>query len=144
MRNNEGFTLIELIASIGLILAIFMVAIPVSTNLIQKSNKKQCNNIVEEILTNAELYVLDHPNDYKDGFIQTTLELTTLSEKGYIEDNYDFKNGYTLENGLLYDEGTLVPIFNIIITKMKDGVAVTEATTEGYNKYELSLTTICN
>lgn len=144
MINNKGFTLIELIASIGLILAIFMVAVPVSTNLIQNSNKKQCNNLVEEILTNAELYVLDHSNEYKDGFTNTTLELTTLYESGYIEDNYDFKNGYTLENGTLYDEGTLVPDVNIIITRMKDGVEVTETTTDGYNKYELSLTTICD
>jgi len=143
MRNSKGFTLIELIVSIALILLIFVIAVPVSTNLIQNSNKKQCNNILQDILTNAELYVLDHPNNYNSGFTQTTLELTTLYNNGYIEDNYDFKNGYILRDGVLYDEDTKLSV-NIVVTKMKDGIAVTEPTTEGYNKYELSLENICD
>lgn len=139
MKNNKGFTLIELVASIALILILFVVVVPLSTNLIQNSNNKQCKNLVEEILTNAELYVLDHPNEYKTAFISKELELSTLYDGGYIEDNYDFKTGYRLKNGNMYNENETIVDAKVIITKVKEGATVTENTTDGYNKYELSL-----
>ena len=41
MKNNNGFTLIELVVSISLILILFIVVVPSSTNLIQRSNIKR-------------------------------------------------------------------------------------------------------
>lgn len=142
MKNNKGFTLIELIVSIGLILVLFMVAVPVSTNLIQNSNKKHCNMIVEELLTNAELYAMDNKinpnlNDTKE------LSLQDLYNGGYIEEDYDFKNGYILEEGILKDENGSTTDIKVNITKEKYDVEGEEEQTDGYNKYVLSLA-ICD
>lgn len=129
--NNKAFTLIELIASITLILILFTVAVPVSTKLIQNSNKKQCKNLVEDILTNAELYVLDHPNDYKN-MTDKELEFQTLYNSGYIESEYDFKNGYKLENGLLKKDEEEKKININVIYNSDQG-----STGMGYYTYEL-------
>jgi len=123
MKYDKGFTLVELIASISLILILFVIVMPISTNMIQNSNKKQCKTLVEDILTNAELYVLDRPN-----FTETSISLNNLYNSGYLDDNYDFKNGYTLENGILKYEGIQNTTIQINIDS-----------SNGYNKYELDI-----
>ncbi|MBE6153278.1 MAG: prepilin-type N-terminal cleavage/methylation domain-containing protein [Firmicutes bacterium] len=126
MCNKRGFTLIELIVSISLILILFIVVVPLGTNLIQNANKKQCNTLVEDILTDADLYVLDRP-DFND----TSIPLLTLYDEGYLEEEYDFKNGYVLESGELKYEGVV------------KNAQINIDNSDGYNNYELSVD-VCN
>lgn len=89
MKNNKGFTLIELLASLTLIAILAVIIIPMSLNLVNKSNAEQCNRVVDTILSEAELCYLDK-NDIcyvENGTKKVTLQ--DLYINGYIEDSYE-------------------------------------------------------
>ena len=89
MKNNKGFTLIELLASLTLIAILAVIIIPMSLNLVNKSNAEQCNRVVDTILSGAELCYLDK-NDIcyvENGTKKVTLQ--DLYINGYIEDSYE-------------------------------------------------------
>ena len=86
--NKKGFTLVELLASITIIALLAVIIIPMSLNLIDKSNIEQCNRMVDTILSGAELCYLDKFDDcYVDSGTKT-VNLKTLYINGYIEKEY--------------------------------------------------------
>ena len=93
MKNKKGFTLIELVITIALILVLFLVVVPIGTNLIQKSNNKQCETIIEDILANAELYRIDNNLTYEEVDEMAGFRLRDMYVNGYLEEEYDLKNG---------------------------------------------------
>ena len=126
MKNKKGFTLIELIASIALILVLFLVVFPGVTNMIQRSNKKHCETLIDELLTNAELYSIDNNIKY-----DTDIYFDELYNGGYIEDKYDFQNGYILDSSENMSDGSNY----ITIIRHID----LNDTTKGYNEYKITI-----
>jgi len=100
MKNNKGFTLIELIATIAL-LAIIAVISFVSVNSVIKKNKiDNCRTIVNSITTAANEYVSD--NRYNSTFVdsinaeyQTVINASTLISNKYLKG--DIIDPYTKE-----------------------------------------------
>ena len=88
MKNKKGFTLVELLAVIVLILLISALAL---TNITKKSNemKEMSNYQFEKALTSsAKMYVSKNnniKNELKTG-ATVKVEYTTLQDKGYLPD----------------------------------------------------------
>ena len=61
MKNNKGFTLVELLAVIVVLALIIGIAVPNAINLSNKSKKKMYISKVEMIIKAAQLYGEDHP-----------------------------------------------------------------------------------
>ena len=57
MKNNRGFTLVELIAVMTLLAAIILVTVPVIINTIKKNDDKLGENFEKSLKQAAELYV---------------------------------------------------------------------------------------
>ena len=57
MKNNRGFTLVELIAVITLLSAIILVTVPVIINTIKKNDLKLSENFENSLKQAAEFYV---------------------------------------------------------------------------------------
>ena len=100
MRNNKGYTLIELIATIAL-LAIIAVISFVSVNGVIKKNKiENCHTVVNSITTATNEYVSDYRynslfvNSVGDDY-QTIISGSTLLEEHYL--NSDIIDPYTKE-----------------------------------------------
>jgi len=85
MKNKKGFTLVELIVSIALILVLFTLVVPGVTRMISQSNTKQCEQVKENILTAVDLYVTEHKNSFASG---GTLKLSDLYNGNYIDEEY--------------------------------------------------------
>ena len=123
MKKN-GFTLIELIVTISLILLLFTLVFPTSTRLIQNSNKKHCEGLIDTLITSADLYSIDH-NIKEDGRI---IYFNILYNGGYIDSEYDFKFGYVM-NETNMKNNYITVIRNI---DPKD-------TKKGYNSYDITI-----
>lgn len=113
--KNKGFTLVELMVSITLILLLFTIAVPAGIKLAQNSRKKQCKEIKEVLLTAADLYVSDMIANKIIPKDKITLE--TLYNNDYIEENYKIDyNKTNINKGKLIKDGNTNDI-NIILTK---------------------------
>jgi len=99
MRNKKGFTLVELIVSIALILVLFTLVVPGVTKMTNQSKIKQCEQVKESILTAVDLYVIEHKNSFDSG---GTLNLSTIYDGGnYIDEEYKIEiNNSTIEQGI--------------------------------------------
>jgi len=80
MKNNKGFTLIEMIIVVAILAILVIILIPNILGLINKNKEQSCNNIVESIEKAASIYVSD--NKYELGINCTNntkeIELKTL------------------------------------------------------------------
>ncbi len=89
MRNKKGFTLVEVLVSIGL-LALLGSVIAISLNRVFKdNNKKNYDEYVEKIKSAAMLYVnntVDILNDLND-FSFKIITIGDLVDNGYLNDN---------------------------------------------------------
>ena len=55
--NRRGFTLVELVAIIAILAAIFLVSFPTLKNLARKDDKKRYDIIVEDLCTAGKTYM---------------------------------------------------------------------------------------
>ena len=89
MRNKKGFTLVEILVSIGL-LALLGSVIAISLNRVFKDNNiKNYNEYVEKIKSSAMLYVnntVDIINDLNDSSFKI-ITIGNLIDNGYLKDN---------------------------------------------------------
>ena len=84
MKNNKGFTLVELMAVIAVIAIIIGIAVPSYINITKSTNQKMLDNKITEIKTKAEEYASSNNVD------NTTITVETLIKEGYLEvDNVD-------------------------------------------------------
>ena len=79
MKNNKGFTLIELMAVITIIAIIIAIAVPSYINITNSTNEKMYQNKVTTIIAKAEEYASDNNID------NTSLSVAKLIEEGYLE-----------------------------------------------------------
>ena len=76
--NRKGFTLVELLVVIVILLAIMLVALPNINNTLEKSKTKDNNNIKELIESAASVYANDM------GITNGNISLSDIVSAGYL------------------------------------------------------------
>ena len=92
MKNNRGFTLVELIEVMTLLAAIILVTVPVIINTIKKNDDKLGENFEKSLKQAAELYVERNRDVFTDlNNIGGTAEVSTdtLIEEGYLKQDLE-------------------------------------------------------
>ena len=90
MKNNKGFTLIELVAIILILSLIFLVALPYIKNLSKTNNQEEYNKMVEEICLAGENYIYSNISDFNElNQVNSTINITV--EELIIYGNVDKK-----------------------------------------------------
>lgn len=93
--NNKGFTLVELLAVVVILLAISVIAISSISSAMERNKAKQDEAKKEVLESYAKIYVEEHKNSISDGMcilvsdLQTSLdldesEITDSSEKPFL------------------------------------------------------------
>jgi len=85
MKNNKGFTLVELISILALIAIIATLSFQVVSTRIKKSKEKLRDTLYEEIEQAANKYLLDNPTIDKFHTSRLCIRISTLKDKGYLE-----------------------------------------------------------
>src|SRR4051812_18234684 len=63
-RRHHGFTLVELLVTIGIIAILMSMLMPALSRAKQKANKIECMNNVRQLGLSATLYAGDHDGEY--------------------------------------------------------------------------------
>ena len=89
--NNKGFTLVELLAVIVILLAISMIAIPNITASLEKNKNRLSDSQKKIIVSSVELFISENKNSlgYYSNFMSGSccLSTNTLKDNGYITDD---------------------------------------------------------
>lgn len=83
MKNDNGFTLVEMIGIIILLTVIMVVVAPIMINTLKNSNIKRFNAYKEKLKLATENYIVDNGLISE---IETTVTLKDLLENNYIDD----------------------------------------------------------
>lgn len=78
--NNKGFTLVELLAVILILVSVSFVAVGSISNSLKKRDVKECEEQQELAVSAAKMYFS------LDGKGSTSVTISTLKSKGYIKD----------------------------------------------------------
>lgn len=105
MKNNKGFTLVEVIAVIAIISILTGVTITAVTRYMQTSKKKTYKNYESNLKKAAANYMTSHP-ELIAGDVNLTLKVDTLIEEGFLEEmtdpidkNKDCSESYVMVDG---------------------------------------------
>ena len=102
--DNKGFTLVELLAVLVILITIMSIAIPTIGSSLERNKEKQNEQKKKLLQSAAELYVTDHKNSIGDD--KTCINLNTLVSNGYVDDgaikdsdNEPFRGCISFEGG---------------------------------------------
>lgn len=98
MKNNKGFTLVELMAVIVVLALIITIAVPSAISISHKIKLKMYATKVDMIIDSAKLYGQDNPSSLKsneNACSSSDLTVQTLIDTGYIKKD-DIDNGKVL------------------------------------------------
>lgn len=105
--DNKGFTLVELLAVLVILIAIMSIAIPSISSSLERSKDKQ-NSAKKKVLASAaELFVTDYKNQI--GAVSSCyVSVSQLESGGYIskDDYLDSDGEATLKKYIVYDKTT--------------------------------------
>lgn len=99
MKNNKGFTLVELMAVIVVLALIITIAVPSAISISHKIKLKMYATKVDMIIDSAKLYGQDNPSSLKsneNACSSPNLTVKTLIETGYIKKDDTDDNGKVL------------------------------------------------
>lgn len=120
--NNRGFTLVELLVVIVILIAIVSLAIPSITSSMERSKDKINAGKLEVLGSAGELYLSSKKrsklSDYYDGIC--CVKLSTLKDNDYVSDD-DLKDA---------DNNSLIPNGTEQICKVSDGYKIETGKTE--------------
>ena len=88
--NNKGFTLIELVAIVLVLVAIFLVSFPSLLNISKMDEEKQYKNMVEDLCLAGESYIKANTNLFSElSVIESNIEIPieTLIEYGNVKND---------------------------------------------------------
>ena len=89
--NRKGFTLIELIAILGVIAIIILVSAPNIINQISKTRKNSYDNFVSDLCLASEAYLnhskIEAAKDLKNSGDSINLSIADLMNSGYVKSN---------------------------------------------------------
>lgn len=118
--NNKGFTLVELLAVLVILIAIMSIAIPSISSSLERSKVKQNEARIKNIKSAAELYVTDNKN--------TIYNKLNSQDSCYIDLNTLTTNGYLSSDEIQDADGNDFT-GNIIFTKPNEIQYTTDTTT---------------
>lgn len=87
--DNKGFTLVELLAVLVILIAIMSIAIPSISSSLERSKDKQNNARIRILESAAELFVTDYKNKIYNnlgGSNVCYITISQLKDKGYVSD----------------------------------------------------------
>lgn len=95
--NNKGFTLVELLAVLVILIAIMAIAIPTISSSLERTKAKQNESRYRVIESAAELYVADHKNEIYTNLGGNSRCYIQIKDINYLTDE-DMKDsdGYNL------------------------------------------------
>lgn len=104
MKNNKGFTLIELIGVISILSILSLIFIPKLIYQFKKEDEK-IDSITEDIIKRqAEVYLENNQNYSKIGTY--CISISTLIDNDYLEDNFKVSNKESIiENKVIQAKG---------------------------------------
>ncbi len=103
MKDNRGFTLIEVILAVLILAILMIIAFPNVTSIINKGKIDSCENLRESILSASKMYIKDNRYNLEEDVKcenesdkpSFNITLKTLEEGNYIKG--PFKNPITNE-----------------------------------------------
>ncbi len=110
--NNKGFTLVELLAVLVILIAISSIAIPTISSSLERSKTKQDDSKKKLLVSAAELYVTDNRNAISDNIRTNSLtsckiDFNELKNSGYIDDDATkSSNDREIQGCIIYDGTT--------------------------------------
>lgn len=128
-KNNKGFTLVELLGVIVILISILLIAIPTVTSSIERNKAKQKESKIELLLSNAQLYISD---------LKPTTSICVITRSVLLE------NGYITKKMLLdpYDNEKEIE-GQIIYRKDEEGIEYLFCENPGDENGKCNVTTIC-
>ena len=101
--NNKGFTLVELLAVLVILIAIMSIAIPSISSSLERSKSKQDTAKQKILVSAAELYVTDHKNNIINNMGSNNcckIIIEDLKKSGYVDEEAtkDSNNNYLGEH----------------------------------------------
>ena len=85
--NSKGFTLIELISIIMILVAIFFISFPSLMNISKSEESKKFNSMVKDLCIAGESYIYANNEDFEESLIvgnTITIEVDELIEYGSV------------------------------------------------------------
>lgn len=90
--NKKGFTLVELLAVVVILLAISVIAVSSISAAIERNKEKQNESKIEIIISHAKLYYDEHKNSLgASGYIDITV--LDLNESEIVDSNDEYFHG---------------------------------------------------
>lgn len=105
--NNKGFTLVELLAVLAILITILLVAIPSITSSLSRSEKKELDAKKELIASSVEIAVSKNDSCYYSQFKNNTCNFSVqkLIDIGFItEDMGKDNNGNIISGCIIYKD----------------------------------------
>jgi len=96
--NKKGFTLVELLAVVVILLAISVIAVSSISAAIERNKAKQNEAKIEVIISYAKLYYDEHKNDYGSN-VCIDIDRLDLSDSESKDAYGDPFTGYVKRNG---------------------------------------------
>jgi len=91
--KTRGFTLVELIAIIVVLLGIFLFSFPTLTNMMNTDNEKKYDDMVENLCTAGKSYMYSNMDDFKElSTVDSIIELKIDMLINYGNVDKDLKN----------------------------------------------------
>jgi competence protein ComGC len=92
MNNKKGFTLVELLAILGLLTIIILLGMPLLINQIESQKKKNYENFVGDLCLATESYInhntnIDGINEFRESGDTIQISIGDLMSNGYVKSN---------------------------------------------------------
>ena len=78
--NNRGFTLVEVVAIIVILIGIFLVSFPTIKNMVNVDNEKKYNNMVTDLCTAGKTYMYSNMDDFPNLSVAGSVIEVDISE----------------------------------------------------------------
>lgn len=92
MLNKKGFTLVELLATVAIMLLITAIAIPLSMNYINKGKETEYQLVADEIIQATDKYYKEHKDEIE---IPGKISLNAIAV--YIDEQYKNDEGKIID-----------------------------------------------
>lgn len=121
--NNKGFTLVELLGVLVILLAIILVAIPSITSTFERNKIKINNQKREVVLSAAEIYVNKYKKEFEYASFLTGrcgIAVSKVKEKELLTDD-ELLNSENQKLNVEYEDGTVIADIENAMIKYNDG-----------------------
>lgn len=103
--NTRGFTLIEVIAIMVVLVGIFLVSFPALTNMAKSEEEKKYSNMVNDLCTAGKTYMYSNMDEFPELSVMESeieLQISVLISYGSIDkDLINPKTGLSVKNNIL-------------------------------------------